>query len=59
MNTLYPVYLPKPMIEGESMDDHNADIAKNEENLRQNLARMNDQINSLTEQLSSLRGTEV
>ena len=51
--TLTPVYLPKPMHEGEDQETHELTITANEENLNQNLTYLNDRIFALESRLSS------
>lgn len=51
--TLTPIYLPKPMREGEDQEMYEVTITANEENLNQNLTYLNDRIFALESALSS------
>lgn len=51
--TLTPIYLPKPMREGEDQETYEITVTANEENLNQNLTYLNDRIFALESRLSS------
>ena len=49
--SLTPIYMPKPMREGEDLETYEIGISQNEENLNQNLNYLYNRILSLEEQL--------
>lgn len=50
MQSLFPIYLPKPRTEDQSKEDYETSITQNENNINQNFTILFNAIRELSEQ---------
>ena len=53
---MFPVYLPRQIVKGQSREDYDTSVAQNENNLNQNFSILYGKVAELEEYLAALGG---